>query len=210
MMAISNLVHLRKLAIHFPVYLYRCDDFWWLWTEHDYDHDPSQSEDPAKHGVVRDVCPPFCDNGGPNSVNLLSLRYIEKHWQDNGPEARARMERTARCILKIDDDAALDEEDDGLFMRVWVARNEHYVEAAVRSFATSGCPALEEFEWYPYIGPRAIRLKTRWLWKVHRDKDGAVERVSGDFTWTGGQQPELDPPPFHMFVGEELGRVQRK
>lgn len=95
--------------------------------------------------------------------------------------------------------------DPHLLMRAWQAFCEDdYVAPMMRLLAKS-CPTLEQIEWYP-VGPFFVDHAVRWLWKVHRERDGVgVRAVSGELTYKGSLKGNA--PPFEILVGQELDTV---
>ncbi|KAE9406342.1 hypothetical protein BT96DRAFT_915333 [Gymnopus androsaceus JB14] len=91
-------------------------------------------------------------------------------------------------------------------MPIWEERHEEEFAVAVRYMAKL-CPSLQEFVWY-FGGVEQEYKLDSWRWKIHRNKDGSLNQVSGKLFW-----PESCRPPFPSFrefalVGEERRRAE--
>ena len=106
-------------------------------------------------------------------------------------------------VETVDLDEAL--HDPHLLMRAWQAHCEDSYVAPMMRLLAKSCPTLEEIEWYP-VGPFFVDHAVRWLWKVHRERDGvSVRAVSGELTYKGSLKGNA--PPFEILVGQELDTV---
>ena len=105
----------------------------------------------------------------------------------------------------VDLDEAL--HDPHLLMRAWQAHCEDNHVAPMMRLLAKSCPTLEEIEWYP-VGPFFVDHAVRWLWKVHRERDGVgVRAVNGELTYKDSLKGNA--PHFEVLVGQELDFVTK-
>lgn len=100
----------------------------------------------------------------------------------------------------LDLDKAVD--DPRLLMRAWQVFCEKDFVAPMMRLLAKNCPTLEEIEWYP-VGPFFVDYAVRWLWRVHRQRNGTdVRMVNGELTYKGSLKGNA--PHFEVLVGQEL------
>ncbi|KAI0962042.1 hypothetical protein AcV7_000971 [Taiwanofungus camphoratus] len=181
---------LRKLAFSFAI----PRSYEWGWG--------TCADRPGLHLTVLDATLPpvqLSDVDWPKSENGTALCLNE--FRSLGTENLFRKVRDGLYeVLGPDTDLDARADDRHLLMEAWETRHAPCVASMMRYLATC-CPTLEEIEWHP-IGPFEVGNVVRWVWKVHRLRDGSVKIVTGDLTFVGCTKG--DPPSLEILVGQEL------
>ncbi|KAF7793376.1 hypothetical protein EIP86_004488 [Pleurotus ostreatoroseus] len=175
---------LRKLALE-----WRIDPDGWRWSKKDNPTDFISRSDCLRR--VNGLIMQYGRWDVPSSPAELGRLFNPETWA-----------YTKRALQKVLPGEEIDINDPKLIMRGWRARNEELVARGMRMLAEA-CPTLEEIEWYIPQEWRNSPAHTGWVWKVSRDKKGAVTSVtSKDFWYPGcGYKSIYD---MDISVGQEL------
>lgn len=134
---------------------------------------------------------------------MLTVEDIQRYLRDEPEEYRLfKLDMLEFLGLPQEEELDLSTE----VMPIWEERHEEEFAVAVRYMAKL-CPSLQEFVWY-FGGVEQEYKLDSWRWKIHRNKDGSLNQVSGKLFW-----PESCRPPFPSFrefalVGEERRRAE--
>ncbi|KAE9392772.1 hypothetical protein BT96DRAFT_1023399 [Gymnopus androsaceus JB14] len=135
---------------------------------------------------------------GADDEKLLTIEDPERFLQYIADEYRDFVSEMLE-ILGLPEDAELDPSIE--LMPLWEVRHEVEVSVAVCEMAKL-CPTLEEFVWY-IDHLESLEKSSSWHWKVHRKRDGSVDRVLGSLFWPDSCRPVFPPFGDYALVGEE-------
>lgn len=135
-------------------------------AEHKFDITPFLDE-VRPHAFVRESNPRSDSKLRPFTLRHMRLANYNME----------QIEASVRETLLLDSEDLLDEDDGGLLLRAWEARNQVKMERIVRGLAKA-CPTLERFEWW-VLNHKEFDGVVHWDWKIdRRSRPSDSKRVS--------------------------------